>query len=731
MKDTRPLDAQLLFHPRGIAVVGASKDRSRIGGHPIHATLKAGYEGAIYPVNPRYDEIQGLRCYPDLASIDGPCDLAIIAVRAELVPGVVEACGKAGIPNAVVLAAGFRETGEAGADIERAMLNAARDHGVRVVGPNCQGLISIHSGLFAVFGSVADELALRAGSVSAAFQSGGFGYAIVNLAEASGVGFRYCVSSGNETDVTTPELLDSYLDDPGTALAFAYIEGVTDGRALMRAGWKSLETSKPLLLWKGAKTETGARAAVSHTANLTGSYDIYRAAFETCGILEVNDVEQIVDLSKVFLPGRLPEGSGVGVLGISGGSGIVFADEAIGRGLDLPEFSQETTEALRKVVPGFGSVSNPADVTAGVFNDSSVLTETISIVLRDKKVHQLALLLASMSGDHAIRAAQAIAAAWKGTDKPIIIAWSGRRSRAEKAYEILEQAGVPILPTPVRSAHAAAATARFAQARRAHMEHARRSGVGTPAPADLPDLPELPTGSGTLNETDSKRILRAAGIPVTREVLVFVGEDAAAAATAAGLRFPVAVKVVSGAIAHKSDIGGVRLNLADAEALSAAAAEVVRNAAAAVPEASIDGVLVSEMAEGLEMLIGAVNDPAFGPVVTLGLGGIFTEALRDVSFGIAPFEIEEAHRMIARLRSRKLLEAYRGRPALDSEALAKAVTDVSRLAAAMGDRLGELDINPVFVRLEGQGVVAADALIALRAGPSHSGAGRTTAATAI
>ncbi|WP_372921282.1 acetate--CoA ligase family protein [Roseovarius sp.] len=705
MKNALPLDSEKLFHPRGIAVIGASKDRGRIGGHPIHATLKAGFKGNIYPVNPKHAEVQGLRCYPDVASIDGPCDLAIVAVRAELVPTAIEACGKAGISNAVVLAAGFRETGESGGRIERAMLCMARENGVRVIGPNCQGIVSVHSGVFAAFGSVADELGLRAGAVSAAFQSGGFGYSIVNLAEASGIGFRYCVSSGNETDLTMPELLDNYLDDPGTALAFAYVEGVTDGRALMRTGLKSLEKSKPLLLWKGAKSNTGARAAASHTANLTGSYDIYRTAFDTCGILEVNDVEQIVDLSRVFLTGRLPIGNGVGVLGISGGSGIVFADEAIARGLDLPQFSDQTTKALREVVPLFGSVNNPADVTAGVFNDLSVLTKTIEIVLRDIGVHQLVLLLASMSGEHATQAAQAIASVAKNTDKPLIVGWSGRRSRAEQAYATLEEAGVPILPTPVRAAYAAAAMWRFASARKTHLP---RRIVKNKANRE-----KIPPGSGILNEADSKRILTAFNIPVTREARVDANADAAACAAAAGLRFPVAVKVLSTDIPHKSDIGGVRLNVGDEEALRRAASDVVKNALDAMPDAVIEGVLVSEMANGLEMLIGAVNDPTFGPVVTLGLGGIFTEALRDVSFGIAPFGVEEARRMISRLRSHKLLESYRGRPALDCDALAKAVSDVSLMADTLGSRLVELDINPVFVRHQGEGVVAADALISL------------------
>ena len=697
MKKTTPLDAQKIFHPRGVAIIGASMDRGRIGGHPIHATLKAGFKGRIYPVNPKYEEIQGLRCYPDVEAIDGPCDLAIVAIRAELVPSTIAACGKAGIPNVVVLAAGFREIGEHGHMIEQNMLDAARENGVRVIGPNCQGLVSVHEGLFAAFGSVADELGLRAGSVSAAFQSGGFGYAIVNLAEASGIGFRYCVSSGNETDVTMPEILDCYIDDPGTALSFAYIEGVTDGRRLMQTGWKSLERGKPLLLWKGAKTDIGARAAASHTANLTGSYDIYRTAFDTCGILEVNDVEQIVDLSKVFLAGRLPKGNGVGVLGISGGSGIVFADEAIIRGLNLPDFSSQTINELKKIVPSFGSVNNPADVTAGVFNDVSILNETINIVLRDSGVHQLVLLLASMSGKHATQAARAIAVAAAETDKPVIVGWSGRRSRAEEAYAILEEAGVPILSTPVRSAYAASEMARFADARRRYLAHSATVDVRGTKVAPVSAL-----APKTLNEADSKRILTDFDIPVTREVSVNCDVDTAIAAIAAAdLRFPLAVKVLSTDIPHKSDVGGVALNLKNGEAVRAAYEDM---AARLGPRA-----LLMEMApKGTEVAVGALWDTSFGPIVILSAGGVLIELIQDTIAAIAPFDAAEALRMISQMRIARVLDGVRGEPAANLGDLARQIAAFSQMVAALGDSLAEIDVNPVIC--SARGAIAVDCL---------------------
>jgi acetate---CoA ligase (ADP-forming) len=693
-----------LFHPRGIAIVGASADLSRIGGHPIKALKAAGYKGGIFPINPKYPEMHGLTCYPHVSAIDAPCDLAVVAVPAAGVAQAIRDCGKAGIRAAVVLTAGFRETGAAGRVLEAELQQAVTDSGVRVIGPNCQGMLSVHDRVWAAFGSPTDETALRAGSVSCTFQSGGFGFAIVNLAEVQGLGFRYCVSTGNETDVTTPELLSAFLDDPGTSLAFAYLEGTPDARQFLALGRKSLELAKPVLIWKAATTDAGVKAAASHTANMTGSYDLYRAAMRQSGLIEVDDVEPIVDIAKLFAQGRLPRGNTVGALSISGGSGIVFADRGVRCGLTLPKFSDATLAALRKVIPSFGSVDNPADVTAGVFNDMSLFTTTLDIVLADTGIDQLSILLASIGGAHAQRAAEAIAAASAKTDKPVHVAWSGRRAKSVAAAEILEAAGIPVLTTPVRLAQAAAVLARFADDRRRLLP---RKSPPIAMPRDL----VLPDGPVTLNETESKAILRAFGVAVVREALV---ADAQAAALALpDARGPFAVKIVSRDIAHKTEAGGVQLSVARAQ-LAEAARNVMANATKAVPNAKIDGVLVSEMAQGLEVLIGVVNDASFGPAVALGPGGVLAEVMQDVTHRIAPFDIETAHDMIAELRGARLFDGYRGKPVADRDALAHTLVAISQMAAALAPRLREMDINPVFVGPPGHGLAAADALIVLK-----------------
>lgn len=696
-----------LFNPCGIAIVGASADLTRIGGQPIKALTEAGYAGRIYPVNPKYQEVGGMRCYRSIADIDGVCDLALIALSASAVAAAVAACGAKGIPFAIILSSGFKEIGDQGRVLETALKDVGRKSGVRLIGPNCQGVLSIPNRLFATFGAIAQETALRAGAVSMAFQSGGFGFGVMLLCEEMGIGFRHCVSVGNETDITTPELLNAFLDDPQTRVACAYVEGVSDGRALMAVGRKSMAVGKPVLIWKAGKSEVGRRAAGSHTANITGSTDIFRAAARQSGIVEVGSVEDMVDLFRVFTNCRLPRGNRVGVLGISGGSGIVFADTASDRGLVLPDFAPDTTATLRNVIPVFGSAANPADLTADVFNNIASFTKAMTIVLEDPGIDQLCLLLASLPGAHALNAAQAIVAAAQRSDKPILVGWSARRNRAAAAYEVLESAGIPIISTPERLARASAALAAFADARR----RLSRRAVSVPAAAALP-IPNALPEKAQLSEAEGKCLLAAYGIPVTRDVLI--GADDCADLSGLDIAFPVAVKIVSADIQHKTEAGGVQLDIANRDALQAAVRTVLADVRRLVPEARIDGIMISEMIrDGRETLVGVVNDEAFGPTVVLGLGGIFVEVLRDVSYRVAPFDIETAREMVGELRGRILFDGYRGSPVLDVDALCRTLVRVSEMAWHLRTRLASLDINPLFVRPRGLGVVAADAVVTL------------------
>ncbi len=687
-----------LFEPCGVAIIGASLDLNRIGGQPVRALHRFGFGGGIYPVNPKYSEIDGLRCYRSVEEIEQACDLALIAVPARAASEAVRACGAAGVKYCIVLSAGFRETGPSGAALEEDLRAAASEAQVRLIGPNCQGLLNLTTRLYAGFGSPFQEPDLRAGPVSLVTQSGGFGFAVVMSCTARGIGFHVALSTGNEADLTTPEVIEALVEDPGTRIICAYLESVADGRRLLAAARRAAAAGKPLLVWKSGNSAVGARAAASHTGNMTGRYDVYRAAFKQSGIIEIFDIDDLADACRAFLGGLLPAGPRVASVGISGGAGILFADRACLRGLTVSKLTEATNKQLRAVIPPFGSISNPVDVTASIFNESALLAEVVDALLDDANVDQLAVLLASLPGETALRCASAICGAIDRYRKPVLIAWSARRNRAQEAYALLEARRVPIYESPVRAAEAAAWLARFSASRL------------TEAAAPPPQVRRvsLPAQAGALDEAQSKSLLKQIGVAITREIVLPAEVENV---DAFELPLPAVLKVVSRDIAHKSDIGAVKLGLANPDDV----ADAIRTIRARVkkhrPEAKIQGFLVAEMIEdGLETIVGVVRDPSFGPVVAFGLGGIAAEVLKDLSYRIAPFGVDEAHAMISELQSAPLFGPFRGRGELDVAALADAIARISVLAW-QEHRITELDINPLFVRPRGKGVVAADALV--------------------
>jgi len=706
-RTSRPTRTQWnrLFNPRGIAIVGASGDLRRIGGQPVKFLSTYGYKGRVYPINPNHDEIAGLHCYPSVQAIDGPCDVAVIAVNARAVPDAVRECGRKGISFAVVFSSGFRETGSSGATLERELLSVVHEYGIRVIGPNCQGYLNLAQRMYATFGVLGLEPKLKEGAVSTIAQSGGFGFSIVTQCESVGVGFRNIISSGNESDITTPELIDAYVDDPGTQIVVGYIEGVRDGRALMHAADRAVHAGKPVLMWKAGNSEGGKKASLSHTAALTGNYDVYRAAYRQAGILEMHDIDEISDCARAFLASRLPRGNRVAALGSSAGSCILFVDRCVELGLELVTLSLETEAALKAVLPPFASPRNPVDVTADIFNDLSAFNRAVEIVLGDPNVDQLAVLYAGLSGEIALSCNRAVVEATAKFDKPVMLGWTARRHRAEDAYAVVEKAGIPYFTSPIRLANAAGALASFAAARD---RASRRPTLFTAN--DSPEIQAFPRGIGVISEMDAKKVIAKWGVRVTRDVLVRVAEDPSDVAR--DLAFPVAVKICSADIAHKTEAGGVALGIRNIEELRQAIQEVSQRCREYSPKAHIDGVLISEMVSGgIEMLLGVIHDETFGPTVALGLGGIQAEAMRDVTYRVAPFDVDVAHEMISELRGVRLLRGFRNRPPADVDALALTVAYVSQAAWALRDRLAELDINPLFVLPQGKGVIAADALI--------------------
>lgn len=694
-----------LFNPRGIAIVGASSDQGRPGGQTIQALISKKYAGGIYPVNPKYESIVGLRCYAEISAVPKNCDVAVIALPAAQVPKVVEECGKHGVRFAVVLGGGFREGGEAGQALEQELLESARKYKVRLIGPNCLGFVNVHSNVYAGFGSITRPPYLISGNVSAVIQSGGFGNSLVIRCGAAGIGFRYVVASGNEADITTPELIDSFVDDPNTRVILAYIEGIGDGRAFMAAAHRARLAGKPLVIWKAGNTRQGVKAAASHTANMAGSYDIYRAAFKEAGVIEVNDMEEAADFVKTLIGQPTAEGTNVAVMGGSGGSAVVFSDAADAYGLTLQSLMPETMRVLKESLPSVASLDNPVDYAAGFINDQNAprFERAVDAVLSDPGIHQLGLLFATVTGRVGENGANALAAAAGRYRKPILVFSSVPRENAAEMFDILEAAGIPIF----RSVN------RLARAMRILADYRRASTRNMDKPLQVVPNISKDFGSGALDEYSSKRLLQAYGIPVSEDRMFAAAPIDGAAAQSC--EFPAVLKIVSRDISHKSDIGGVALNLRSADELSRASETMLQRVRAAAPKAKLEHLMVSPMIrDGLEAIVGVVNDSVFGPVVVFGLGGVYAETLRDITYRLAPFGEETGREMIGELRAAALFDGLRGQQPWDTDALAALLRSVSHLAWDMRDRLNELDINPVIVKQKGEGVVAVDALAVLK-----------------
>ena len=702
-------DFTRMFNPRGIAVVGANPDMTRPGRQTLDALERHGYRGGVYPVNPRYPEIAGRKCYAAIEEIDGPVDVAVIALQAKYVPDVVTQSGRKGIRFAVVLGGGFREVGPEGAEIERRLLEAADAGGVRFIGPNCLGYKNVHDGVYACFGSITRPPDLEPGPVSAVIQSGGYGNSMVIQCADAGIGFRYLVASGSESNIKTTDIIDAYVEDPETKVILAYMEGVHDGRAFMASARRALAAGKPLLVVKAGNTRQGQRMAQSHTAFLTSAYDMYRAAFEQCGVLEAEDIPDAADILQALVGGRLARGRRVAVMSGSGGSLVSFSDGADNNGLTINPLAESTQAILRENVPSIGSVVNPIDFTAGFQTQANMpkFRAIVEATLADPGVDQLGVFLATTGGENLVRAADVVTGAHNADAKPMFVFCALPREMTVDGRAMFRKAGIPFLATPHRIAQAMGKLADYSRSR------AQAARLARPPVASGRALPKLPAGAGALDEHAAKEVLRDFGLSTTRDVL-FEAESRPLRLPS-HLKYPVAVKIASRDIAHKTDIGAVRLGVGDEAALERAVAEVVANTRKAAPQASIAGVLISEMvSDGIETIIGVLNDRVFGPVVVFGLGGVLAETLRDTTYRVAPFDAETAREMIEELRGAAIFGGVRGQPPRDVDALAQTLAAVSEFAWLARARLAELDLNPVLVRPAGAGVAIADALMVLR-----------------
>ena len=696
----RSLDA--LLRPASVAVIGASNDPTRIGGRPIRYLRAAGFAGRIHPVNPKHREVQGLPAFPHMAAVPEAVDLAVVAVPAPSVVDTVEACAARGVRAAVVFSAGFAETGAEGRRRQRRLAAVAAETGIRVLGPNCLGVYNSEIGLFATFSTTLEDGFPAPGGAALVSQSGAYGSHLSLLARKRNIAVRYWVTTGNEADVSVPEALGWLAEQDDVSVIMAHAEGITDRDALVRALETARARRKPVVFQKVGTTEVGAMAARSHTAALAGADAVYEAAFRQFGAYRARDTDEMLDVAYAAGFGVFPESPRVALVSISGGVGVQMADAAVGLGLDVAPLSASAQSRLKAALP-YASPRNPVDVTAQAFNRVELVADNLGIVFEEER-------------HDAVVAFFTYVAAADGMVEPIRRAISAARARRPGRALVLsivappeivrryEADGCPVFEDPTRAVRSVAALHRFSRIF-AERSEAPDAAARAPRAAALPD--------GPLSERQAKALLAAAGVPVVGEELARTAGEAARAAAAFGA--PVAVKLCAPGVLHKTELGGVALDVADEAEARRAFETVTSRARAADPALRIEGVLIAPMvAGGVETILGVRRDPTFGPVVLFGLGGILVEVIEDVSFRVAPFGEAEARRMIAETRAGKVLRGARGRGPYDVAALAAALSRLSIFAADHGERIDSAEVNPFVVLPEGRGAVALDAVLVTR-----------------
>ncbi|APX78446.1 Succinyl-CoA ligase [ADP-forming] subunit alpha [Achromobacter insolitus] len=688
-----------LFDPQGIAIVGASATPGKIGAMPITLLLQHGYSGRIIPVNPRADIIAGLPALPGLDALDDAVDLAILAVPAAHAAQALERARPGQVGAAVVFTSGFSETGSDGAAQQERLCAIARERGIRLLGPNCLGFMNVRRNVYATFSPAPANGVVAPGGIGMVSQSGAFGAYAYSMARERGLGLSHWISTGNEADIDVADCIEWLARDTDTRVIMAYMEGCRDGAKLRRALAAARNADKPVVVTKIGRTQAGAQAAASHTAALAGDDAVYDALFRQYGALRARTIEEFFNLGYALDTWkRPPQGRRLGIFTISGGVGALMADEAADTGLALPEPAADAQARLLQRVP-FASGRNPVDVTGQAVSEPGLLLATADDMLADGRYDALAVFLAAAGSSEALWPTfEAFARQMQARHPGVPLAISALFPPARRRE--LERLGCLVFPDPSAAIRTIGAVAGLGSGPAPGVVEA------SPATADAGALPLL----DAYNEVQAMELLRQAGLPASPCVLA--GDADAAVRAAASLGAACVLKVVSPDITHKSDVGGVKLNVQGDDALRSAYADILAAVRQHRPDARIDGVLVAPMApKGVECIAGVHCDPVFGPVVMFGLGGVFVEVLKDVSFRLAPFGRDDALAMIREIKGYALLQGARGAPPCDIGALAEALAALSRFAHARRADFSSVEINPLLALPEGQGVVALDAVV--------------------
>ena len=692
----RAANLERLLRPASVAVIGASGDPTRIGGRPVRYLKEAGFQGPIYPVNPGRDEVQGLKSYPSIGAVGAPVDAVVVAVPAAKAIEAVRECAAAGAGGCILFSADFAEAGPEGVARQAELTRIAHDTGLRIVGPNCLGLFNAPTGAFLTFSSFFDRGVSKDGRTALISQSGGFGSHLLEVVKERGTRVGTWITTGNEADVELGEALDWAARQDTIDTILAYTEGVKDGAALRRGLMAAHAAGKPVIFMKAGRSARGVTAASTHTAAMAGSDAMYQGIFDQFGVRRVYSAEEMADVAYVLDDGALPRDRSAVFFTISGAGGVQMSDSAADAGLDIPVLP-EAAQAQIRALASYAAPGNPVDFTAQALNDPAILPGCLDAVAKHTDIGSFVVYLTMTADDPVQR-------------EPIFETLTGFSSRyPDKMFTICmlgsaeltaryEEAGWRVFSDSARAVTA--------------LGRALAAPVVEPSPALGEALSDADLKRAAASEQDGKALLKSLGIDVPAGAVVATADEAAAAVE--GWHFPVVVKIVSDGILHKSDIGGVRLNLLSADDVRTAATEILASVRAAMPDLTGERLLVEEQVTSqAELILGIENDAVLGPMVMIGMGGVQAEITKDATFRMAPIGEAEALRMLDSLKAAKLFDAFRGRGPLDRRAVARAVAALSRFAAANATSVQSMDVNPLLVGLDGhaRGAVAADCVI--------------------
>ena len=698
-----------LFNAQSVAILGASENPYKIGHIQLKALIDGKFGGAIYPINPKADVIAGLPCYPSISEITEPVDVAILCVGANQIKDSLIECGQKRVKAAIIFASGFSEVGEEGSEHQRVLGEIAKEYGIRIIGPNCVGLVNTMNGFIGTFSPAIlavpfhDERAV--GYVS---QSGAYGVLTYMAAAQKGLTFNYFASVGNEMDVEFSDVVEYMIHDDKTKVITGYLEGAKNTEKLRGLAYKALEHKKPIVLMKTGRSEAGSRAASSHTGSLAGSDAIYDAFFKQTGIVRVDDYEDIITFSKLFLSNKLPKGKNTVIITSSGGRGINEADRSESFGLKVIPLSEKTQAEIKQVIPSYGSASNPIDLTAAAsVTNPELFIAPMKALVEDPEVHNIILTEFPLGWDSDNHYLQEFIKICQNSDKFVLVTTFPLDGMSiPKGTKALEENGIPVIPGDLNPIKGLA----YLQAYSEYLRKVQKQNLHEDLTAIAHEFSHTDQTETTLSESMATDVLERQGIPTTKRMVAKTAEEAVQFANDIG--YPVVLKIDSPDIPHKTEAKAICLNIQDEQEVRDAFKQIEENARAYKADARLNGISVQEMLpEGIEVIIGAVKDAAFGPVIMFGLGGIFVEVFKDVSFRVAPLTRMDAMDMIKEIKGYPVLEGIRGQAGVDIEAIADVLMKVSALVTNEEARIEELDINPLIVYENG--VKAADAMIVL------------------